>query len=346
MNREGIIAMKACVLENIGKLVYKEVTKPVPQKGEVLVKIKACGICSSDVDRVFKTGTYHFPTIPGHEFAGEVVDVGQVASNQYIGKNVAVFPLVPCMECDNCKKELFQRCDNYSYFGSRCDGAFAEYIAVPEWNLLVLEDDMDCRLAAMCEPASVAWHSIQRGKVTKSDNVLIVGTGTIGILTAIWAREIGAKKVTVAGRSKEKLLFIEGLGDIHTLNLKEKDWLSQDYDIVFECVGQPETVETSICMAEKGGRIVLVGNPSSNMLLDKNIYWKILRNELTILGTWNSSYGSIINDWKDVLKYMQKNSEKILKLITHEYLLSECREAFETLCNPKEFTIKVMFAIQ
>ena len=95
--------MKACVLEGIGQLKYKDVEIPVMKKGEVLVNVKACGICSSDIPRIFTTGTYHFPTIPGHEFCGQIVDAAEDVDKSYIGKRAVIFPLLPCGECPSCK---------------------------------------------------------------------------------------------------------------------------------------------------------------------------------------------------------------------------------------------------
>ena len=101
--------MKACVLEGIGQLKYKDVEIPVMKKGEVLVNVKACGICSSDIPRIFTTGTYHFPTIPGHEFCGQIVDAAEDVDKSYIGKRAVIFPLLPCGECPSCKEKEYAR---------------------------------------------------------------------------------------------------------------------------------------------------------------------------------------------------------------------------------------------
>ena len=106
--------MKACVLEAVNKLEYKDVPTPTPAAGEVLLRIKASGICSSDFSRVFKTGTYHFPTIPGHEFAGEIVQVGEGVDAALTGRRAVVFPLLPCNECEQCKLGNYALCSNYN----------------------------------------------------------------------------------------------------------------------------------------------------------------------------------------------------------------------------------------
>ena len=117
--------MKGYVLHGIDDLHFKEVVKPVPKNGEVLVKVMAAGICGSDIPRIFTTGAHNHPLIPGHEFSGQVVDAGSSADKKWIGKRVGVFPLIPCNSCPPCKKNLFEMCRNYNYLGSRCNGAFA-----------------------------------------------------------------------------------------------------------------------------------------------------------------------------------------------------------------------------
>lgn len=335
--------MKACVLEKVGRLVYKDVADVSPKKDEVLLKIRACGICSSDIPRVFRTGTYHFPTIPGHEFAGEIVAVGEHISEDYIGKKAAVFPLLPCQNCESCKLEEYARCDNYNYFGSRCDGGFSEYIAVPVWNLKFF-DKIDFTTAALCEPSAVALHSVKSAKLSASDKVLVIGTGTIGILAALWASKI-AGDITIAGHTKSKIDFVNDFKRFNAIDSK-KDFCEDRYDAVIECVGANETIEYAIKTVKKGGRVILTGNPGSDIMLQKNVYWKILRKELTIKGTWNSFYGSADNDWEDAIKYLTDEESTVQKLITHRFELSDCNKAFDVLKNPNEMTVKVMFVMK
>ena len=133
--------MNALVLEGIGKLNYKLVDNYTLIKDNVLVKLEYCGICSSDIERVLKTGTYHFPTIPGHEMAGKIVAVNDEDAD-LLGKRVAIFPMLPCMECEACQKKEYAQCSNYNYFGSRCDGGYAEYLMVPKWNLVFVPEEI------------------------------------------------------------------------------------------------------------------------------------------------------------------------------------------------------------
>lgn len=345
--------MKACVLKAIGQLCYEDVPTPEPKRGEVLLQIKRCGICSSDIDRVFKTGTYHFPTIPGHEFSGQIVALGKDTDAAYLGRRAAVFPLLPCFSCPSCEMEEYARCDQYGYFGSRCDGAFAEYLAVPVWNLVLFPDTLSYDAAALCEPAAVALHAIDAGEIAIGDTVAIVGSGTIGLLAAAWAREKGASRVIIIGRGEEKLKVAQKLGFSHTVSTMGEDpkqvicalTEGQGADTVFEMVGNTESISTAICCAKKGGTVVLTGNPCGNLALGRDVYWKILRNELSIKGTWNSSYNTHKNDWKAALRYMQNGVLPVETLITHHFRLSECKDAFDILREKKNTAIKVMFDV-
>ena len=134
--------MKAYSLHAVNDLRYEEVEIPELKSGWALVRVMATGICSSDIPRVFTKGTYHFPTIPGHEFSGIVEKVADTKNEYWVDKHVGVFPLIPCRSCDPCKEHHYEMCEHYDYIGSRRDGAFAEYVAAPIWNLLEIPDNI------------------------------------------------------------------------------------------------------------------------------------------------------------------------------------------------------------
>lgn len=332
--------MKALVLEDVGKLVYKEVPTPTPQAGEVLLHIKACGICSSDFDRCLKTGTYHFPTIPGHEFAGQVVAVGDGVDSALIGRRAAVFPLLPCRKCDQCRIEAYARCRNYNYFGSRCDGAFAEYIAVPVWNLQLFDDTLDYSVAALCEPAAVAYHSVAAADVRYGVEVCIIGTGTIGILAGMWARERGCG-VTFVSRNERKNEFLRRLGFNSFLASGESD--AEAFPIVLECVGSDMSLAEAVQRVSTAGHVVLVGNPDGDKNLSRKRYWKILREEVTVKGVWNSSYTSSNNEWHKVLLELTAKQGLFSQLITSKFPLSDGIAVFDAIRGSEKLEIKGMF---
>lgn len=342
--------MNALVLEGIADLQYKKVAKPVAKAGEVLLKVRACGICSSDIPRIFKTGTYHFPTIPGHEFSGEIVEAGDGVDASYIGRRAAVFPLLPCRECEPCRRQEYAQCKHYNYFGSRCDGGFAEYLAVPVWNLIPFADTVSFEEGALCEPFAVSLHALKIANLHEGQTVAVVGTGTIGFMIAEIARNSGASKVIICGRSENKLEFARSL-HYDTINIKDeradeqlKELTASDgAAVVFECVGSPDSINRAIECCGAFGTVVLVGNPTGDITLDKNTYWKILRQQLTIKGTWNSSYNDKVNDWREALGMFESGKVDFKPFISKVYPLEKAKEAFETLLNPDIFTLKVMF---
>lgn len=325
-------------LHEVGDLRFEKKETYELIKNHVLVKIKYCGICSSDIERVFINGTYHFPTIPGHEMSGQIVAVND-EDEELLGKKTAIFPLLPCFECEACQKEEYAQCANYNYFGSRCDGGYSEYLLVPKWNLVLFDDKLDYKIAALCEPGAVAVHSVNIGEITNEDSVAISGTGTIGMMIALVAKGKGAN-VTVIGRSENSLEFSEKIG-LDTLLNSEME--NKTFDKVFEVVGNNESINQSISLVSDFGTVILVGNPKDDVELDKQIYWKILRKQIILKGIWNSSYNSKINDWKEILDLMSKGDIPFESLISKVYPMSEFEEAFDYLRDSSEKKLKVMF---
>ena len=338
--------MQALVLHAVGDLRLEEVEIPQLKEGSVLLHIKCCGICSSDNDRIFKNGTYHFPTIPGHEFSGEIVGAYDKQDRDLLGKKASVFPLLPCNNCEACQMEEYAQCSNYSYFGSRCDGAFSEYLVVPKWNLVYF-DNMDFDVAALCEPAAVSLHAVRRFNIEKGKKVLVMGSGTIGLLIAMFAKVQG-NTVYIGARIQAAIDDIKklGLNYIDTNNLEEElknKTNNKGFDYVFEAIGSNESIEKSIIACGNFAKIILVGNPHEDLKLEKNTYWKVLRKQITITGTWNSSYSSSKNDWQDALEFMKDNYNIFKGLITHTYTLEEYEEAFNVLKDKNKYKIKIMF---
>lgn len=332
--------MKAYNLHSVGDFRYEDVPMPECEAGWAIVKVKAAGICSSDISRVFTKGTYHFPTIPGHEFSGIVESVADAANSKWIGKHVGVFPLIPCRKCRPCADKHYEMCQNYDYVGSRRDGAFAEYVAVPVWNLIEIPQDLPFEVAAMLEPFSVALHAIKFGQISAGDKVAIIGTGMIGIAAGLWAGMRGAAQVTVIGRSEEKRPMIEKAG-LEYLVPGTSDL--NEYDFVLEAVGTPASIETAINATRRGGRLVLMGNPSGDIMLRQSVYWKILRKQIVITGTWNSSYdGTNPSDWTDVVEALKDGKIDGSSLITHRFSQDRLMEGFELMKQHKKPYCKVM----
>lgn len=324
--------VKSANLHAVNDLRYENT--PFPQRGddEVIIEVKSCGICGSDIGRVYKKGTYHFPTIIGHEFSGKIVEAEDKA---LIGKKAVIFPLLPCFECESCKEGSYATCSNYDYYGSRRDGGMTEYIAVKEWNVLLMPEGLSYDEGAMCEPTSVARHAVSKLGIKKGESVIISGAGPIGLIAGQWARSFGADGVMYIDIDRRKIDFAKELGFS-----EYKDGMSADCFI--EGTGFSDALKTCLEAAKPHARGVFMGNPAGDMVLSQDTYWNILRKELRIFGTWNSSYNDTQNDWKESLKSMAAGTIDVKKLITHRFPLSECNKAFEMMKNKTEFYNKVM----
>lgn len=332
--------MKAYSLHAINDLRYEDVDYPKCPSGWCIVKVKATGICSSDIPRIFTKGTYYFPTIPGHELSGRVYEVADECYEDWIGKKVGVFPLIPCKMCEQCKDGHYEMCSNYDYIGSRRDGGFAEYVAVPIWNLVEIPEHVSFLETAMMEPLAVALHAMKLAEIKNTDDVAIVGTGMIAFAAAQWARSLGANSVTIMGRSEEKRKYVEKLSDVE---YEINDNCEKNYDIVLEAVGSNDSVNKAINIAKPSGKIILMGNPESDVLLKQDTYWRILRKQLQIIGTWNSNYEMGEKcDWTEVCDALAHHRIQVEILVSHLYRQKELKEALDLMCKHKEPYCKIV----
>ena len=345
--------MKAYVLHGINDLRLQETEKNSLKEGEVLVRVKAAGICGSDVPRIYKTGMYSHPLIPGHEFSGIVENVfDKDVDSQLIGKRVGVFPLIPCNTCEQCKIKKYEMCENYNYLGSRCNGGFAEYINVPKWNIIDLPEKVTYEQAAMLEPMAVAVHAIRNAGVNPENNVLVYALGTIGLFIVMFLKEMGCKNIYAVGNKdfqKEKFLSLGVTGENY-FDVSEVDNLiseSKRIDITFECVGKNATINKCIELTYPGGIVQLVGNPAGDMELTKKLYWRILRKQLTLKGSWNSSFiKDVTDDWHYILDKIEKGFVHPEEFITHKLGFTELEKGLKIMRDKTDAYTKVMITSQ
>lgn len=326
--------MKVANLHAIGDLRIEERPVPACEKDEVLVRVHACGICGSDLPRVYTKGTYHFPTVIGHEFAGVVEHDPQ---GELTGKPVAVFPLLPCFHCESCQAQQYATCSDYDYYGSRRDGGLSEYLAVKRFNILEMPAGLPYEQGAMCEPISVARHAAKK-LVPFTGSLLITGAGPIGLIAGQWAKAFGAKQVYYTDIDPYKLELARSFG----FAPYEKGLI---VDAAIEGTGHPAALQTMLEAVRPGGKAVFMGNPGGDMPMSQSTYWQILRKELTVYGTWNSSYAEQENDWKESLTALADGRINVAPLITHRYPLTRVNQALEMMKNRQESYGKVMITL-
>lgn len=351
--------MQAWVLQGIGAIKYGDVPVPKPGQEEVLIRVKAAGICGSDIPRIYCDGAHKMPLIPGHELAGEVVEIGKRSDKKWLHKRVGIYPLIPCHSCTACRNGQHEMCRQYSYLGSRRDGGFAEYVAVPQNNLIALPECVSYEQAAMLEPLSVAVHAIQRVPIMQNDTVTVCGLGTIGMLLVMLLQKRGIENVLLIGNKEcqQRIALEMGIPKDHYYNSRDKEaaeWLAQHTagngtDVFFECVGRNQTVVQAVDQTAAGGRICLVGNPHTDMTLDKPTYWKILRNQLLVTGTWNSSFFTSANkeqhvdtDWEYALHMLEKERMMPEQLISHRFDMEQLDKGLHIMHEKSEDYFKIM----
>jgi L-iditol 2-dehydrogenase len=344
--------MMAQVLHAVGDMRYEAIPRPEPGRGEVLVRIAFCGICGSDIPRTFVKGTYHFPTVIGHEFSGTVEVCGPGVEDLAAGDPVVVFPLIWCGRCPACEQGKYVQCLNYDYLGSRSDGAMSEFAITPQQNLVRVPEGVSLTIAAMTEPAAVALHAVRRGGEVVGQTAVIFGAGPIGLMAAQWTRTMGATQVILFDIVSEKLQMARALGFSLAFDSREVDPVKTVESLTggngahlsIEGAGVPQTCVQSLAVARRGGRVVLLGNPAADVTLPAGLISQLMRREVNIYGTWNSDYSAAGNDddWQTVLQGMAGGQLELEPLITHRLPLSRAYEALLMMKEQREFYSKVL----
>ena len=266
--------MKALVLSQYRQLELQDLPQPTPAADEVLIQVRACGICGSDVHGYDgSTGRRIPPLVMGHEAAGVIAAVGSAVKDFAVGDRVTFDSTISCGQCHFCKRGQVNLCDARQVLGVSCGdyrraGAFAEFVTVPARVLYRLPDGLAFEKAAMIEAISVAVHAVHLTPVELNDTAVVVGAGMIGLLTLQAARLAGCRKIIAVDVDEGRLQTALSLGATHSIVAKDQDvpalvreWTDgRGADVAFECVGTSVTVQSAIESTRKGGTVTLVGN--------------------------------------------------------------------------------------
>ncbi|HHU91137.1 MAG TPA: NAD(P)-dependent alcohol dehydrogenase [Clostridiaceae bacterium] len=319
--------MKAVYLEETKRIKIKDIQKPVPKAGEVLIKVDACGICGSDVhywqhgrigDFIVKE-----PMILGHEAAGTVVEIGSGVDNVKVGDIVALEPGITCMKCNNCRNGLYNLCSDVEFFATPpVDGVMKEYVTHPAELVYLAPSGISAEVASLAEPLSVAVHALRLANFQSGQKVLVYGAGIIGICVMLAAFESGASEVVVADIQEARLDRAKKLGASEVINSKNSKPNSQYYDVVFECTGAETCAISAIKATRSGGNIVLIGMGPDEM--DQIPLLDAICREIKIHGSFRYR-----NTYPVALNIIAKNQELFSQLITHHFTIDEVEEAFE-----------------
>jgi L-iditol 2-dehydrogenase len=291
--------MKALLLSSYKNLEVADLPVPTPAPDEVLIRVAACGICGSDVHGYDGgSGRRIPPLVMGHEAAGIVSAVGSEVRSFSPGDRVTFDSTVYCGKCAKCLRGDFNLCDNRQVLGVSCTdyrraGAFAEFVAVPARILYRLPENLPFAEAAMLEAVAVAIHGVNLAEIPANSTALVIGAGTIGILTLQALRAAGCSNVFVADIDAQRLQFAKQLGATETL-LSDETFQTcilaltnkEGVDVALECVGRNETVAAAVDAARKGGTVVLIGNITPNVNLPLQ---KVVSRQIRLQGSCASS---------------------------------------------------------
>jgi L-iditol 2-dehydrogenase len=344
--------MKAAVLYANRDLRYDDYPDPELKAHTVKIHVKAAGICGSDVPRVLNNGAHFYPVVLGHEFSGEVAEVGEGVTDCKAGDRVTAAPLLPCMKCADCELGHFSLCKNYSFIGSREQGAFAEYIVVPEKNIVKFSPSVSYEQGAMFEPATVSLHGVFCNDYTGGHTVAVIGCGTIGIFAIQWARIFGASHITAFDIDKSRLDLAGRMGADQTVNTLSEDWKKKTadltngrgYDYVFEASGSPATVHMSMEVAGNRSHLCYIGTPRGDLQFTRQEWELLNRREMKLTGSW-MSYSAPFpgREWSLTAHYFGTGELRFdPAFIYRKYPLSKAAEAFSLFDHPEQVHGKIM----
>src|SRR2546421_931071 len=340
--------MKALVLKEYKRFVFEEAPTPEPGPEEVLIAVKACGICGSDVHGMDgSTGRRRPPVIMGHEASGIVAAAGSKVKGWAAGDRVTLDSTIYCGQCEFCRRGQINLCDHRRVLGVSCEeyrqhGAFAEFVAVPQHILYRVPDELSLEQAALVEPFAIALHAVGRTPVRAKDTVVVVGAGMIGLALVQSLVQAGAAKLMVVDIAEERLAMAAKLGASNVINSASENahekirelTEGRGADLAFEAVGVSATVDLAVRCVRKGGAVILVGNVTPKIEFPLQI---AVTRELAVYGSCASS-----NEYPACLKMLARGALQAGPLVSATAPLAEGGAWFDRLYRKEPGLMKVL----
>lgn len=340
--------MKALIYTKPYSFEYSDFPDPIAGDDDVLIRVKACGICGSDVHGFTgKTGRRIPPLIMGHEAAGIVEGFGKNVSGFEKGDRVCFDSTVYCNKCEACLAGRFNRCDKRQVLGVsvpafKRHGAFAEYVAVPSWIVSKISDELSFVHAALLEPASIGTHAANRAPISNEDTVVVIGAGTIGLFILQAARLRGAAKVIAVDINEFRLDLAKKLGADKLINPLKSDLSGvvlqetegKGANVTLEAVGYAKTFADAVAITRMGGYVVAVGNLEKKAEFDLQ---QLIARELTFTGSYASS-----GEFRDCIELVASGKINVEPLISDVLPMQEGPDAFDRLLKAEEDLVKIV----
>ena len=340
--------MSAAVFEAIDVVNIRQIPVPSPEAGQALIKIKAAGLCITDV-HVIKGNFNHSqpPCVLGHEIAGEIISFGELKwkTNLKVGNRIVVETMIACGACEQCINGFKNLCEQGGDLGEPpYQGGYCEYITVPVSCLYKIPDNMTYEEAAIFESFVCPVGGLQRLGVTMSDVVLIQGLGPAGLAFTQAAKVMGANKIIVSDTNEKRLELAKKYGADICVNVLNEDISSVvmdntkgiGVDISIEASGNDIAIKNSLELSKKNGKVIFYGIPKDNHNVRFDVTQVIIK-QLNLYGTSGAPWA-----WKRTLELYEQGKYNIKDMVTHEFSLKDINKVIETLLDPKSNAIKVV----
>lgn len=336
--------MRAVVTDGEGSVWEEEHDRPTPAAGEALVRVRAVGICGSDIGIIHGEGPpwLNLPVVPGHEVCAEVVELGEDVDSVAVGDRVALHGFIYCGTCEACRDGRYYQCDDLREVGFTVDGGYREYAALPAYTLNPVPDDLSDLEACQIDSAACTLHALQRVETRFSDTAAVLGPGSLGLFGVQLLRAQGVADVVLTGTRDERLAVGADLGASRTVNVHEEDPVDaireysggEGVDLCVEAAGAGDVVNTCLKSTKKHGSVVLTGVFGGPVEMNPN---DVVAKELTVVGGVTASHAT-----EQVADLFRRGDLTVDGIVTHEFDLADYEEAIETVTGRRDGVIKAV----
>lgn len=333
--------MKAVVIEEPGVVALREIDAPVCGPGEVVVRSRAAGVCRTDLEVLrgeLDRRWVRYPCVPGHEWSGEIAEVGDGVEGLAAGDRVVCEGMIPCGRCRRCLAGETNLCENYDQLGFTRVGGYGELVLAPARIVHRLPDHVSFEAGVLVEPASVVQRALERVRLAAGEAVGVVGVGTLGSLAIVLSRLVGPARVVAFGIREEELELAQRLGADETVDVSSVEPRLGELDLVLETAGAVPAVELATRLVREGGRVALLGIAGEGKTLAPLPADRIALRDLELIG----SVGYTSATWARVVALLAERSVDFSPIVTHRFPLEEFGRAFDLMENREGIVAKIV----
>jgi L-iditol 2-dehydrogenase len=332
--------VRAVVIQAPGVAALRELEAPSAGPGEVVVRSRAAGVCRTDLEVLrgeLDRRWVRYPCVPGHEWSGEIAEVGEGVEGLAAGDRVVCEGMIPCGRCERCRAGDTNLCENYDQLGFTRVGGYGELVLAPARVVHRLPEHVSFETGVLVEPASVVLRAIERGRLRAGEAVGVVGVGTLGSLAVVLARLAEPARVVAYGIREEELELAQQLGADEVVDVSAGEPELGGLDLVLETAGAVPAVELATRLVCEGGRVVLLGIAGEGKMLALPADRIALR-DLELIGS--VGYTSAV--WKRVVELLADGRVDLSPIVTHRFALEEFEQAFELMENRRGVVAKIV----